>query len=134
MSLTIDRVTTEENGESYSLPPSIEKKSGFDFKSQLKKNVTWEKGALTGILALSAFLGLWNLSINGYSNDFYAAAVRSMVQSWHNFFYLAYDPGAWVTVDKPPLAFMVQAVFVKVFGYSGVNLLIPEALAGIGGV
>lgn len=134
MSLTIDRVNTEENGEQYPILAPVEKKSKFDFKNNLKKSLTWEKGALTGILALSAFLGLWNLSINGYSNDFYAASVRSMLQSWHNFFYLAFDPGGWITVDKPPLAFMIQTFFVRVFGFSGVNLLVPEALAGIAGV
>jgi 4-amino-4-deoxy-L-arabinose transferase-like glycosyltransferase len=130
MSLTIDRVSIEEDRGQYPGHPSVEKKSKFN----IKRSITWENGALSTILALSGFLGLWNLSINGYSNDFYAAAVRSMIQSWHNFFYLAYDPGAWVTVDKPPLAFMVQAVFAKVFGYSGVTLLLPEALAGILGV
>ncbi|MBN9390675.1 MAG: glycosyltransferase family 39 protein [Chloroflexi bacterium] len=134
MSLTIDRVNIEEEGGQYPGQPPVEKKSRFNFKPNFRKSLTWENGALTAILALSGFLGLWNLSVNGYSNDFYAAAVRSMIQSWHNFFYLAYDPGAWVTVDKPPLAFMVQAVFAKVFGYSGVTLLVPEALAGILGV
>jgi 4-amino-4-deoxy-L-arabinose transferase-like glycosyltransferase len=94
----------------------------------------WEHAGLGAILLLAAFLGLWNLSINSYSNEYYAAAVRSMVQSWHNFFYVSFDPGGFVTVDKPPVAFWVQAAFVKVFGFSGVSLLLPEALAGVGGV
>lgn len=124
MSLILDRVNTDE-GQTPEKAPA---------KSKLKLKFTLEHGALAAILGLSAFLGLWNLSINGYSNDFYAAAVRSMTQSWHNFFYLAFDPGAWITVDKPPLAFMIQAAFAKVFGFSGVALLLPEALAGVGGV
>ena len=99
-----------------------------------KLNWRREHLALAGILLLSAFLGLWNLTINGYSNEFYAAPVRSMLQSWHNFFYLAFDPGGFITVDKPPLAFMIQTVFAFVFGYNGVSLLLPEALAGVGGV
>lgn len=119
MTIMLDRVSE----------PAIEIKS-----SKWKLRWSWEKIGLGGILALSAFLGLWNLSINGYSNEFYASAVRSMLQSWHNFFYLSFDPGGFVTVDKPPLAFMVQTAFAKVFGFSGVSLLLPEALAGVGGV
>ncbi|HEX2913821.1 MAG TPA: glycosyltransferase family 39 protein [Chloroflexia bacterium] len=103
-------------------------------ETRWKVKFTREHLALSAILLLSAFLGLWNLSINNYSNEFYASAVRSMTQSWHNFFYLAFDPGAFVTVDKPPLAFMIQAAFAKVLGFNGVSLLLPEALAGVGGV
>ena len=94
----------------------------------------WEHAALGGVLLLAAFLGLWNLSINGYSNQYYAAAVKSMIQSWHNFFFVSFDPGGFVTVDKPPIAFWVQAAFAKVLGFNGVTLLLPEALAGVGSV
>ncbi len=57
--------------------------------------------------------------------------VKSMTQSWHNFFFVAFDPGAFVTVDKPPVAFWVQAASVKLFGFIGLSLLLPEALAGV---
>lgn len=95
---------------------------------------TWEHLALLPILLLSAFFGLWGLVINGYSNDFYASAVKSMVLNWHNFFFASFDPGGFVTVDKPPVALWFEVLSAKIFGFSGVSLLLPEALAGIAGV
>ncbi|MEI7554478.1 glycosyltransferase family 39 protein [Candidatus Chlorohelix sp.] len=95
---------------------------------------SWQSLPLGAILLLSGFLGIWNWSINGYSNNYYAAAVKSMIQSWSNFFFVSFDPGGFVTVDKPPVAFWVQAIFAKVLGFSGFSILLPEALAGIGSV
>ncbi|MEI6044081.1 MAG: glycosyltransferase family 39 protein [Chloroflexota bacterium] len=118
MTITLDRVREVKN----------------TLKPKLKLNWNGEHLALGAILLLSAFLGLWNLSINDYSNNYYASAVRSMMQSWHNFFYASFDPGGFVTVDKPPVALWVQTAFAKVFGFNGVSLLLPEALAGIAGV
>jgi 4-amino-4-deoxy-L-arabinose transferase-like glycosyltransferase len=93
-----------------------------------------ERLALTGILALAAVLYLWGLDRNGFGNAFYAAAVRSMTQNWHNFFYGAFDPGGFITVDKPPLSFWVQAASVKAFGFTSWSLLVPQALEGVASV
>lgn len=95
---------------------------------------SWENLSLTAILLLSAFLGLSRLEQNGYSNSYYAAAVKSMLTSWHNFFFASFDAGGFVTIDKPPLAFWIQGAFAKIFGFNGVTLLLPEALAGVLGV
>src|SRR5690242_21057907 len=57
-----------------------------------------------------------------------------MLESWHNFFFVSFDPGGLVSVDKPPLALWVEAASAKVFGYSGVAILLPEALAGVAAV
>ncbi|HEX8714394.1 MAG TPA: glycosyltransferase family 39 protein, partial [Solirubrobacteraceae bacterium] len=59
---------------------------------------------------------------------------RSMLKSWHNFFFVSFDPGGLVSVDKPPLALWLQAVSAKVFGFSSFSILLPEALAGVGAV
>ena len=67
----------------------------------------------------------------GYANSYYAAAVKSMLQSWHNFFFVSFDPGGFVTVDKPPLGFWIQTTSAKLFGFSGFSILLPEALAGV---
>ncbi len=83
------------------------------------------------VLALSAVLELHRLSQNGYANTFYSAGVQSMLRSWHNFFFVSFDPGGLVTVDKPPLALWVQAASAKLFGFSPLSLLVPEALAGV---
>ncbi len=64
--------------------------------------------ALAGILVLSGLLEFVKLSQNGFANTFYAAAVKSMLRSWHNFFFVSSDPNGLITVDKPPLALWLQ--------------------------
>jgi 4-amino-4-deoxy-L-arabinose transferase-like glycosyltransferase len=86
---------------------------------------------LLGLLALAAVLYLWALDRNGMANDYYAAAVRSMSTSWHAFLYGSFDPAGVMTVDKPPLALWVQALSVRVFGFSSWSMLVPQALMGV---
>ncbi len=89
---------------------------------------------LLGLLALAAVLNLWDLSINGWANTYYAAAVRSMSTSWHDFLFASLDKTGLMTVDKPPLAFWVQALSVRVFGFHSLSILVPEALMGVAAV
>ena len=96
-----------------------------------------EQLLLVAIIALSAFLNLFRLNqvgFNGIGNPYYAAAVQSMLSSWHNFFFLSVDPMGFVSLDKPPLAFWIQALFARAFGFNGLSLLLPEVLAGIDSV
>ena len=57
-----------------------------------------------------------------------------MTQSWHNFFFASFDLGGFITVDKPPVGLWVQAASAKVFGFSSLSILLPEALAGVAAV
>lgn len=91
----------------------------------------WHRLALGAILLLAALLNFSNLGAQGFANSYYAAAVRSMSMSWHNFFFAVFDPSGFVTIDKPPLGFWFQVASVKLFGFSGVSLLLPEGLAGL---
>ncbi len=86
---------------------------------------------LIGVLAVAGVLNLWNLSINGDANDFYAAAVKAMAASWHDFIFNSMDKAGLMTVDKPPLADWIEALSVRVFGWSSWSLLAPQALMGI---
>jgi 4-amino-4-deoxy-L-arabinose transferase-like glycosyltransferase len=72
----------------------------------------------------------WSLSQPGYVNTYYAAAVRSMNESWHNFFFVAYDPGGFISVDKPPVFLWVDALSARLLGYSSPSLLLPSVVAG----
>lgn len=92
------------------------------------------RAALGVILALAAVLDFYALWQEGYANSYYAAAVKSMLQSWHNFFFVSFDPGGFVTVDKPPLGFWIQTISAKIFGFNGFSILLPEALAGVASV
>jgi 4-amino-4-deoxy-L-arabinose transferase-like glycosyltransferase len=91
----------------------------------------WRPLMLGVVLLLAAFLDFFQLSREGWSNDYYAAAVRSMLQNWHNFFFVSLDPGGFVTIDKPPLGFWIETASAKLFGYNGVSLIAPQALAAV---
>lgn len=83
-----------------------------------------------GTIVLTAFgLRLANFAAVT-PNPFYDAAVRSMGQSWHNFFFGAFEPGGSVSVDKIPLDLWLQVLSVKMLGFGSVALRMPEALAG----
>lgn len=86
------------------------------------------------LAGLAAVLNLWALSRNGFANDYYAAAVRSMSADWHDFLFASMDPRGVMSVDKPPLALWVQALSARIFGYSSLSLLVPQALMGIASV
>jgi 4-amino-4-deoxy-L-arabinose transferase-like glycosyltransferase len=83
------------------------------------------------LVVLAGVLNLWALDQNGWANQYYSAAVRSMASSWHAFLYGSFDAAGVMTVDKPPLALWVQALSVKVFGFHPLAMLVPEALMGV---
>jgi 4-amino-4-deoxy-L-arabinose transferase-like glycosyltransferase len=89
---------------------------------------------LLAVMALAGVLNLWDLSRNGFANQYYAAAVRSMSSNWHDFLYASMDRSGVMTVDKPPLALWVQALSVRVFGYHSLSILVPQALMGVASV
>ncbi|KAF0108066.1 MAG: Dolichyl-phosphate-mannose-mannosyltransferase family protein [Anaerolineaceae bacterium] len=86
---------------------------------------------LAGIILLSVFLHFANIGSIGDSNAYYTAAVESMTQSWHNFFFAAAEPGGSVTVDKPPLGLWIETLFALGLGVSGFSTSLPNILAGI---
>jgi 4-amino-4-deoxy-L-arabinose transferase-like glycosyltransferase len=86
------------------------------------------------VLVLTALLRLWRLDQNGFDNEYYAAAVRSMMGGWHAFFYNSFDPAGFVSVDKPPLALWIQVATAKVLGFSSRAVLLPQVLEGVAAV
>jgi len=91
----------------------------------------WEWCVFGAIVLFSTFLDFTNLQQVGYGNTYYATAVKSMLLSRRNFFYLAYDPGGFISVDKPPVALWLQTISAKLFGFNGVSLILPQAIAGV---
>ena len=85
---------------------------------------------LLAIIALGACLRFYQLGTYTIGNTYYAATVKSMLTSWHNFFFASFEPGGSVTVDKPPLGFWVQAISAYFLGVNGFALALPQALAG----
>ena len=86
---------------------------------------------LAVLIAAAAVMNTVRLSQNGFANIFYSAGTRSMVDSWHNFLFVSFDPGGLVSVDKPPLALWVPALSARVFGFHPLSILLPEALMGV---
>jgi 4-amino-4-deoxy-L-arabinose transferase-like glycosyltransferase len=86
---------------------------------------------IAALVLVAGALNLWGLSINGWANTYYAAAVRSMASSWHNFLYASMDPSGLMTVDKPPLSLWVQALSARLFGLHPLSVLVPQALMGV---
>ncbi len=89
---------------------------------------------LFAAVALALTINVWDLSANGFGNLYYAAAARSMTESWHNFFFVAFDSGGFISVDKPPVFLWIDAISVELFGFSSWSLLLPTAIAGAAGV
>ena len=81
------------------------------------------------VAALAAVLYGWRAgsSLEGY----YAAAVRSMSMSWHNFVFGAFDPAGTVTLDKLPGAFWVQALAVRLLGVHTWVIVLPQVIEGV---
>ncbi len=92
-------------------------------------------GWITAAIAtLTAVLYSWNLTVNGYGNEYYAAAVKSASVDWKAFFFGSIDPGNFITVDKPPAALWLQALSVRIFGFSSASMLLPEVVLGVASV
>ncbi len=96
-----------------------------------RTRVAAQHGALAAILLLSGLLEFVKLGQNGYANTFYSAAVKSMLRSWHNFFFVSSDPNGFITVDKPPLALWLQALSAKLFGFAPLSLIVPEGICAV---
>lgn len=88
-------------------------------------------GPLLGAIVLATLLNTWALGQNGYANVYYSAGVKSMLESWHNFFFVSADPAGLISIDKPPLGLWVQVASAKVFGFSPLSLLLPQAIMGV---
>src|SRR5262249_23846330 len=89
------------------------------------------RAGLAGVMALGLGLRLWRLGQNGYGTEYYSAGVRSMMDSPHNFLFNSFDPAGFVSLDKPPVALWIQVASVKLLGFSGRAVLLPQVLEGL---
>src|SRR3981189_1393089 len=101
---------------------------------ELKARRRLEGAALAIVLLMAAVLRLWRLQDKRVRTADSAAGVRSMLQGGWLFFYNAFDPAGFVSLDKPPLAFWIQTIFARVLGYDGWTIHLPQALAGVASV
>jgi 4-amino-4-deoxy-L-arabinose transferase-like glycosyltransferase len=86
------------------------------------------------LLAVTATLYLWNLEATGYANSFYAAAIQAGTKDWTALLFGSLDAGNAITVDKPPAALWIPALSGRIFGFSPLSMLVPQALMGVAAV
>ena len=104
--------------------------------SQMSKAALMLKAALplTLIAAVAVLARTWQLSQNDFGRQYYAAGVRSMLDSWHNFLFNAFDPAGFVSIDKPPVAIWLQVASAKLLGFSALSILLAQVMAGLAAV
>jgi 4-amino-4-deoxy-L-arabinose transferase-like glycosyltransferase len=110
--------------------PPVESRSVAEHKNTGSSRL-WQRLGLIAVMLVSIFMNFYQLGQNGFGNLYYAAAIRSMLDSWHNFLFVSFDPGGFVSIDKPPLGFWLQAASAKIFGFTPFSIFLPQALAGV---
>jgi 4-amino-4-deoxy-L-arabinose transferase-like glycosyltransferase len=98
------------------------------------EDARWLRPAFWALLVVTAVVYLWDLSVSGYANSFYAAAVQAGTKSWEAFFFGSLDSSNFITVDKPPASLWVMVLSARLFGFSSFSLLLPQALMAVGSV
>ncbi|WP_405132904.1 ArnT family glycosyltransferase [Nocardia sp. NBC_01388] len=94
----------------------------------------WERIALGGLLIGTAVMYLWNITINGMGNQFYAGAAQAGSKNWEALLFGSLDTGNFITVDKPPVSQWVMGLSGQIFGFSSASMLIPQALMAVAAV
>ena len=73
----------------------------------------WALPGLAALLVAAAVTYLWDLTVSGYGNTFYAAAVRAGSRSWTALLFGSLDANNGITVDKPPAAYWIPGLLAR---------------------
>jgi 4-amino-4-deoxy-L-arabinose transferase-like glycosyltransferase len=96
--------------------------------------ITWNRVGVVALLVATAVMYLWNITINGMGNQFYAAAAQAGSTDWEALLFGSLDPHNFITVDKPPVSQWVMGLSGQIFGFSSASMLIPQALMAVAAV
>ncbi|WP_083702032.1 glycosyltransferase family 39 protein [Tersicoccus sp. Bi-70] len=94
----------------------------------------WVRPSALALLLGTGLLYFWNLTISGYGNSFYAAAIQAGTKSWTALLFGSLDAGNAITVDKPPASLWLPALLGRLFGFNSFTVLAPQALMGVAAV
>jgi 4-amino-4-deoxy-L-arabinose transferase-like glycosyltransferase len=92
---------------------------------------TWDRIGFWVLLIATAVFYLWNITVNGMGNQFYAAAAQAGSKNWEALLFGSLDTQNFMMVDKPPVSQWVMGLSGQIFGFSSAAMLIPEALMGV---
>ncbi|MGX9788954.1 ArnT family glycosyltransferase [Mycobacterium sp. MMS18-G62] len=95
---------------------------------------TWDRVGFVALLVATAVMYLWNITVNGMGNQFYAAAAQAGSTNWEALLFGSLDPHNFITVDKPPVSQWVMGLSGQIFGFSSAAMLIPQALMAVAAV
>jgi 4-amino-4-deoxy-L-arabinose transferase-like glycosyltransferase len=94
----------------------------------------WDRAALAALLVGTAAMYLWNITVNGMGNQFYAGAAQAGSKNWKALLFGSLDSQNFITVDKPPVSQWVMGLAGQIFGFSSASMLIPQALMAVAAV
>ena len=94
----------------------------------------WDHIGLAVLLIGTAVMYLWNITINGMGNQFYAGAAQAGSKNWEALLFGSLDPHNFITVDKPPVSQWVMGLSGQIFGFSSASMLVPQALMAVAAV
>lgn len=95
---------------------------------------TRDRVGLGVLLILTAITYVWNITVNGMGNQFYAGAAWAGSKNWEALLFGSVDPNNFITVDKPPVSQWVMGLSGQIFGFSSAGMLLPEALMAVASV
>ena len=104
---------------------------GSDPQAFPARDAACVRPAFLSVTLLAAFIYLWNLTISGWANDYYAMAAQAASQSWSAWFFGSLDASNFITLDKPPFTTMLMGLSARLLGLSSWSILLPQALLGI---
>ena len=96
--------------------------------------ITWDRVGLAVLLVATAVMYLWNITINGMGNQFYAAAAQAGSKDWEALLFGSLDAHNFITVDKPPVSQWVMGLSGQIFGFSSASMMVPQALMAVASV
>jgi 4-amino-4-deoxy-L-arabinose transferase-like glycosyltransferase len=94
----------------------------------------WNRVGFIVLLVATAVMYVWDITINGMGNQFYAAAAQAGSMNWEALLFGSLDPHNFITVDKPPVSQWVMGLSGQIFGFSSASMMIPQALMAVAAV
>ena len=94
----------------------------------------WDRIGFWVLLVATALFYLWNITVNGMGNQFYAGAAQAGSKNWEALLFGSLDTQNFMMVDKPPVSQWVMGLSGQLFGFSSASMLIPEALMAVAAV
>lgn len=92
---------------------------------------TWDRFGFGVLLIATLVTYLWDITVNGMGNQFYAGAAQAGSRNWEALLFGSLDTQNYITVDEPPVSQWVMGLSGQILGFSSASMLVPEALMAV---